>query len=67
MRTADDEVFLTGGSGFVGGHVLRELLSAGYRVRALSRTNNLVDGVTVVTGDLQHTGEFARAMEDAAT
>lgn len=63
MRTADEEVFLTGGSGFVGGHVLRELLSAGYRVRALSRTNDLVDGVTVVAGDLQHTGEFARAME----
>src|SRR5579862_4310896 len=32
-----DKVFLTGSSGFVGAHVLRELLSAGYEVRALLR------------------------------
>lgn len=32
-----DKVFLTGSSGFVGAHVLRELLAAGYEVRALVR------------------------------
>jgi len=32
-----DRVFLTGGSGFVGSHILRELLDAGYAVRALRR------------------------------
>jgi dihydroflavonol-4-reductase len=30
-------VFLTGASGFLGGHLLRELLAAGHEVRALSR------------------------------
>jgi dihydroflavonol-4-reductase len=30
-------IFLTGASGFLGGHLLRELLAAGHEVRALSR------------------------------
>ncbi|MFY9719114.1 MAG: NAD-dependent epimerase/dehydratase family protein, partial [Candidatus Cybelea sp.] len=33
-----DRVFLTGGSGFVGSHILRELLAAGYAVRALAHS-----------------------------
>jgi dihydroflavonol-4-reductase len=32
-----DEVFLTGATGFVGGHVLDALLSSGYEVRVLAR------------------------------
>lgn len=32
-----DTVFLTGSGGFVGAHVLRELIAAGYDVRALTR------------------------------
>ena len=32
-----DEVFLTGATGFVGGHVLDSLLESGYAVRALVR------------------------------
>jgi dihydroflavonol-4-reductase len=32
-----DRVFLTGASGFIGSHILRELLAAGYSVRALMR------------------------------
>ena len=36
-RTNIATVFLTGASGFLGGHLLRELCTAGYEVRALSR------------------------------
>ncbi len=57
-----DTVFLTGGSGFVGSHVLRELLAAGYNVRALARTGD-IEGVQVIRGDLQRVGDFARALD----
>jgi dihydroflavonol-4-reductase len=61
---APDRVFLTGATGFVGSHVLRELVASGYRVRALVRTTdtNLEDCETVA-GDLTHTGELARALD----
>lgn len=62
MHTSDT-VFLTGGSGFVGAHVLRELLAAGYRVRALARTNDpRLEGAELVVGDLTEPGAFARAL-----
>lgn len=54
------KIFLTGGSGFVGGHVARELLSRGAQLRAMTRsTSNTANLATlaspnldVVTGDL---------------
>jgi dihydroflavonol-4-reductase len=72
LRTNNDTVFLTGASGFVGAHVLRELLSAGFHVRALVRGGNralqtchpeLVEGLTVVNGDLTQAGAFAHALD----
>ena len=66
-----DEVFLTGGSGFVGGHVLRSLVGRGYRVRALVRDGQdalsglaaTQDGrVMVVPGDLRRAGELVPAL-----
>ena len=39
VPAAGGEVFLTGGTGFVGGAVLRHLLGEGRRVRALCRTD----------------------------
>jgi dihydroflavonol-4-reductase len=61
------EVFLTGATGFVGGHVSRALLASGYRVRALvrpaSRPLPEVAGLTVVSGDVTRSGELLRSME----
>lgn len=61
-----DRVFLTGATGFVGSHVLRELLSAGYPVRALRRTAASTQDDTAavdwIAGDLRDVGRFARAL-----
>jgi dihydroflavonol-4-reductase len=75
----DNRVFLTGASGFVGSHVLRELLAAGYAVRALVRPSTRgvypehgrrarsgqapSENVEWVEGDLSNAGGFARALE----
>lgn len=60
---ATDRVFLTGASGFVGGHVLRELRAAGYPIRALMRSRAALEDCEVVVGDLRRTGDLARAIE----
>src|SRR5438067_2176771 len=53
-------VFLTGATGFIGGHVLRELTEAVYEVRALVRPgSNLPESypsVTTVSGDVRQAG-----------
>ena len=63
-----DRVFLTGATGFVGGHVLRELVAAGYRVRALVRhaagAARLPEGCEAVTGDLREPGKLVDALRE---
>jgi dihydroflavonol-4-reductase len=63
---ANDTVFLTGASGFVGSHVLRALLEAGYRVRALVRPGSRplppLEGCTTVWGDILRSGELVQHM-----
>lgn len=58
-----DRVFLTGATGFVGGHVLRALLDAGYEVRALARSAGVeLEGAEPVRGDLERPGELVPAL-----
>lgn len=61
------QVFVTGATGFVGGHLVRELVAAGHAVRALSRSTagdavcrSL--GAQPVRGDLGDTRALAQGM-----
>ena len=57
MATEPRSAFVTGGSGFIGGHLVRRLTSDGWRVRALARSERSADAVAAlgaepVRGDL---------------
>ena len=63
------QVFVTGGSGFIGGHLISRLVAEGHRVRALSRsddsTNRLATlGAEPVRGDLLEPGSLTEASRD---
>ncbi|MEO8897120.1 MAG: NAD-dependent epimerase/dehydratase family protein [Candidatus Dormibacter sp.] len=61
----DDEVFLTGGTGFIGGHVLDELLGSGYSVRALVRAPGRLathPRLREVVGDVTRSGDLVEPM-----
>ncbi len=64
-------VALTGATGFVGGHILRQLLAAGCRVKALTRQESPLgdgkDAVMAVQGSLESPKALAELVEDAET
>ncbi len=61
-------VFLTGASGFIGTHVLHQLLAAGYEVKAISRSGKLPhapesDQLSVFEGDLLDSASYVHILE----
>ncbi|SNY56247.1 NAD-dependent epimerase/dehydratase family protein [Paractinoplanes atraurantiacus] len=65
------DVFLTGGSGYLGGVVLERLIEAGHRVEALARSERAAErvaelGAEPVRGDLSETGVLGKAADRAA-
>ena len=57
-------VLVTGGSGTIGGYVLRELLRAGHSVSSFSRTAPRVEGAGFVQGDIMEPAQLADACRD---
>src|SRR4051794_30442188 len=62
--------FVTGGSGFVGGAVIRRLVGDGWTVRALARSDRSAQavqdaGAEVVRGDLDDTDAMRTGAEGA--
>lgn len=57
---------ITGGTGFVGSHLIEISLAAGHQVSALTRREQAPrDGVTWVAGDLADRGALERLVDDA--
>jgi dihydroflavonol-4-reductase len=68
-------VFVTGGTGFIGAYIIKELVEKGYTVRAIRRSNTLpffipkqiLDKVEWVNGDILDVVSLADAMEGMDT
>ncbi len=57
-------VALTGGTGFLGGHVLERLVAAGHAVRALTRKpQSPRDGIVWIAGDLDNLSDLCAGAE----
>jgi nucleoside-diphosphate-sugar epimerase len=65
-----DGAFVTGGSGFIGGRLIRRLVGEGVRVRALARSDGAARkvrdaGAEPVRGDLGDAAALRRGIEDS--
>jgi len=56
-------IFITGGTGFVGHHLVARLLRAGEELRLLSRGPAEVPGAEIVQGDIADPSAFAASLE----
>ncbi|MCW5937043.1 MAG: NAD(P)-dependent oxidoreductase [Fimbriimonadaceae bacterium] len=57
-------VFLTGGTGYIGGHLLKQLLESGHQVAVLARSEvALPPGAELVQGDLESPETYRTALE----
>jgi uncharacterized protein YbjT (DUF2867 family) len=59
------KIFLTGGTGFIGGHLRRELLQKGHQIRLLThrRGEGLEQGIEQVEGDVTRPDTFAEKVK----
>jgi dihydroflavonol-4-reductase len=62
------KAFVTGGSGFIGQHVVRKLIERGYKVSALARSESSAAllaqmGATVVPGNITDTASMRQGMQ----
>lgn len=60
------KIFIAGGTGFVGGHLMQELLQRGHELLLLShaRSGSSRPGVSLVAGDVADPSGYAAALQD---
>lgn len=47
------KIFITGGTGTIGGYVLRELLTCGHSITNYSRSKPIIDGIETIHGNIR--------------
>ena len=72
MSANGGQAFVTGGSGFIGGRLIRRLVSDGWKVRALARSRSSSDAVAAagaepVEGDLEDAAALERGAQGCDT
>lgn len=56
-------ILVTGGSGFIGSHLVKKLVSLGHEVTVFDRGHKAVPNAKVIEGDIRDAGDVQRAMK----